>query len=136
MYANLYIILSIWSPAALFVLRVVLGAIFVAHGWPKIKNIRQTQINFSSMGFRPGAVWGTLITLLEFVGGLAVILGILTQPLAILFAVEMLVATLWKIKQGKGFVDGYEFDLLLLAAALVLITLGSGAAYSLGALLS
>lgn len=136
MYANLYIILSIWSPAALFILRVVIGVIFVVHGWPKIKNIRQTQINFSSMGFRPGVIWGTLIAILEFVGGLALVLGILTQLIAALLAVEMFVATLWKIKQGKGFVDGYEFDLLLLAAALTLVTLGGSASYSLGALLS
>ncbi len=131
MFSNLYIILQIWSLQALFVLRVVVGTIFLAHGWPKIKDIRKTQAGFSAMGFRPGALWGTLIALLEPIGGLAIILGIYVQPLAVLFAIEMFVAMIWKIKQGKGFVDGYELDLILLAAALTLATLGAGA-YSLG----
>jgi len=119
---------------ALFVLRVVFGLVFVVHGWPKIKNIKQTQESFNAMGFRPGALWGTFIALLEAIGGLAIILGVFTQPIAILFAIEMLVTTLWKIKQGKGFANGYEFDLLLLATAIALIALGGGASYSLGAL--
>ena len=133
MLSNIYIILSVYSPGALLLLRVVFGLIFIAHGWPKIKDIKQTQAGFDSMGFRPGYIWGTLLALLEPIGGLAIVLGIFTQPVAALLAIEMLVAVLWKIKQGKGFVNGYEFDLLLLATALALTFLGGGA-YSLSAL--
>ena len=63
---------------------------------------------------------GTFIALLETIGGLAIILGISIQPIALLFAFEMLVTTIWKIRQGKGFVNGYEFDLLLLATAITI----------------
>jgi putative oxidoreductase len=110
-----------WSPYVLFALRVVFGLVFVIHGLPKLKNLKQTQENFDSMGFHPGYLWGTFIALLETIGGLAIILGVLIQPIALLFAFEMLVTTIWKIRQGKGFVNGYEFDLLLLVVSLTLI---------------
>ena len=105
-------------------LRVAVGVIFLAHGWPKLKNLKQTQQWFDSIGFKPGVFWGTFIALLETFGAGALILGFFVQPLSLLFAVQMLVATFWKIKKGQGLSGGYELDLSLLAAALVLATLG------------
>lgn len=119
--------LSSYQEWAVFVLRIVVAAIFLAHGLPKLKNLRQTGENFNAMGFMPGAFWGTFIALLETVGGLAVLFGVFAQPFAALFAGEMLVAALWKMKRGQGFIGGYEFDLLLMAASLVLATFGAGA---------
>lgn len=130
MYPDLYILLIIWGQVALFILRVALGLIFIVHGWPKIKDLKKTRKDFTSMGFRPGFLWGTLAALLETIGGLVLILGMFVRPVAGLFALEMLVTTVWKIKQGKGFVNGYVFDLLLLATALILLTIG-GSNYSL-----
>lgn len=125
-YQDLLIIFSIYSPTALLVLRVGFGLVFVVHGWSKMRDLKKTQDNFDAMGFRPGVLWGTSAALLESFGGLLVILGIFTQPLAVLFAIEMLVATIWKIKQGQGFINGYEFDLMLFVTALVIVTLGGG----------
>jgi uncharacterized membrane protein YphA (DoxX/SURF4 family) len=127
MFPNTFIIFSLWSSQAIFILRAVVGLVFIAHGWPKIKNIKESQANFVNMGFKPGALWGTVVAILEFFGGLAIFLGFYTQAIAILIAFEMAIAAIWKIRKGQGFVSGYELDVLLIAAALALATLGSGA---------
>ena len=101
-------------------LRVVVGLIFLAHGWPKLKNLTQTQGWFASIGFKPGWFWGTLVALLETLGSASLMLGFFVPQLAALFAVVMLVATLWKLKMGQKFSGGYELDVLLLAACLLL----------------
>jgi putative oxidoreductase len=109
-----------------FVLRVVLGAIFIVHGWPKIKNLKATAMNFGGMGFRPGIFWGTIVAVLEFAGGIALVLGAFTQAVAALFVLEFVVILIWRITKGNPFVHGWEFDLLILAALLVLFFNGGG----------
>ncbi len=113
-----------WS---LLLLRLVVALIFLAHGYPKIKNLRQNGENFGMMGFRPGMFWGTLVAVLEFFGGVALLLGFAVQVVGAFFAIQMLVATCWKMRRGQGLVSGYELDLLLVAACLVLATFGAGA---------
>ena len=54
---------------------------------------------------------------------------IFTQFIAILVAIQFAVIIL-KMKLKKGLMDGYEFDLIIFAAAIALAVLGSGA-YSL-----
>jgi len=127
MYSDIFPIFWIYSAQAIFILRVILGVHFVVHGWPKIKNLRETQEDFSAMGLKPGMLWGTVAAVLEFFGGLAIVLGILTQAVALFIAAEMLVSTFWKIRKGQGFVGGYELDLILFASALALAALGAGA---------
>ncbi len=110
----------------LLLLRVVFGAIVITHGFPKLKNLKETSLNFSNMGFRPGAFWGTLVALLESLGGIALVLGLMTVPLALLFMMEFFVIVLWKLAKHGAFVGGWEFDLLLFAAASVLFFSGAG----------
>ncbi|MDO8424272.1 MAG: DoxX family protein [bacterium] len=119
-------LLFIWSGIALLLARVFYGALFVIHGWPKIKDLAQNAKNFESMGFRPGLFWGTVVALLEFFGGLAIIAGLFTQILGLLLAIEMIVATVWKIRKKQKFVGGYELDLALVFIGLALATLGGG----------
>lgn len=115
-----------YGGAALFALRVLLGLTVLAHGWPKVKDLKQTAANFTAMGFRPGAFWGTLIALLEFAGSLALIFGFLVQPVAILFVIEFLATTAWRIGKRHPFIGGWELDLALLAGMLALSFLGGG----------
>src|SRR3990172_7522012 len=117
---------SNYSELAGLVLRVVVALIFLVHGWPKLKNLRMTAENFNAMGFRPGALWGTVVSLNEVIGGLALLVGFLTPLITVLLAGQMVVATLWKIKRGQGLAGGFELDLLLVASALVIATLGGG----------
>ena len=118
--------LFIWSGIILFVLRVFFGALFVVHGWPKIKDLAQNAKNFEGMGFRPGIFWGTIVALLEFFGGLVIIFGLFTQVFGFLLAIQMVIAAIWRIRSKHKFVGGYELDIALVLIGLVLATLGGG----------
>jgi putative oxidoreductase len=119
-------LLLIFSNWTILVLRIVLGALFVVHGWPKIKDLKTTHKNFEAMGFKPGRFWGTIAAALEFFGGIALIAGILTQLIAIFFAIEFLVILVWRIKNKHSFIGGYELDLIIFAAVMLLVTVNSG----------
>ena len=108
------------------VLRLAVAIIFLAHGWPKIKDLKTVADNFNAMGFKPGRFWGTYVAVLEVLGGALLLLGAGVQILGILFAGEMLAAAIWKIKKGQKLINGYELDLLLLSACLALATWGGG----------
>lgn len=118
--------LFLYGDWAMLALRVVIGIIFLVHGWPKLKDIKGTAGWLGSEGFKPGIFWAVVIAILEVFGGLGLILGIYVQVLAALFAVQMFTGTIWKMKKGMKLVNGYEIDLALLAGALVLLTLGPG----------
>jgi len=119
--------LLVFADWALLALRLTVAFIFLAHGWPKLKNLKTNAENFAMMGFKPGWLWGTIVALVENVGSVLLILGVGTQVVGVLMAGEIMVAAFWKKKQGMGLVNGYELDILLAAAALVLATMGGGA---------
>jgi Predicted membrane protein len=151
--------LSAYTDLGLLVLRIFLGFIMIVHGVPKLAGPARQQMRsgMSQLGI-PGALFD-LVGLLEFVGGVALILGVLTRVAALLFALEMVgTIALYVGKLGRftpppevlqqmvansrrimrGFVagvGGWEFDLLILGAALLLLTAGAGA-LSLDALLN
>ena len=63
----------------------------------------------------------------EFFGGLALILGVLTPIVAVLSALWMLSTTWFSMSRlRKKYVGGYEIDITLFLAALGLALLGSG----------
>jgi putative oxidoreductase len=115
-----------FSDWGLLILRATLGLILLFHGWPKIKNLKNTAGDFEMMGFKPGIFWGTLVTFVEVFGGLAIIFGIFTQLVAFIVAIQFIVILL-KVKRGQSFAGGVEFDLLILAVAFAIFTLGAGA---------
>jgi putative oxidoreductase len=119
--------LLVFGDWALLVLRLMVAGVFLAHGWPKLRDLKTNAENFGMMGFRPGWFWGTIVALVENLGGALLMLGIGTQAVGVLMAGQILVAAIWKKRQGMGLVNGYELDLLLAAAALVLATNGGGA---------
>lgn len=98
----------------------------VYYGWSKVKDLKSNAKDFDKMGFKPGMFWGTITALIEFVGGIAVLLGFLAEIAAFFFAIQMIVGALWKItKTDKPFTD-WSYDLQLLAMSLVVITFGTG----------
>ena len=109
----------------LFFIRVVTGIILIYYGWPKIKNLSSNAKDFEEMGFRPGMVWGTLIAIVEFFGGLAMLAGVYAGLVASLFGFQMITGTFWKLKIGKPFTD-YSYDLQLLALCTVMMAFGAG----------
>ncbi len=116
--------LLVFSDWALIALRVVLGLIMISHGWPKVKNIKNNndlnEVDLESKNF-----WNVVTAFLEFVGGLFILFGLLTQLVAVLFFVEIM-ALLATVKKDEDFVGGVEFELLLLAGMFILITMGGG----------
>lgn len=116
--------LFVFNNWALLLLRVVLGVILVYHGWPKIKDLAKTGKDFAGMGFKPGKFWGTLVAVLEFVGGIFIIAGLFTQIVSFLLAVQFFIIII-TIKRSAGFTD-IELDLLLLATTILTATTGAG----------
>ena len=124
---NLFPALLDYSNFGPLILRLVLGLVFVGHGYPKLfGGFSQTVGFFESVGIKPGKFWVFVVGAVEFFGGIALVLGFATQLAALLIAINMVVA-MAKVKFKIGFVNGYEFDLILLAAALSLTLTGAGA---------
>jgi putative oxidoreductase len=121
------------SPAAslgLLALRVVVGAIFAAHGAQKIFEftIPGTVGSFAGMGVPFAEIAAPAIAFLELVGGILLILGLLTRPIGILLTMDMVVAlVLVHLPAGLWVGDGgYEFVAVLGVAALALALTGAG----------
>ena len=93
------------------------------HGLPKLLDISNTQNSFMNMGL-PSEL-AIIIGLLEFIGGLAILLGVFTRIAAGLLAINMIGAIL-QVKLAKGFIGGYELDLLYLAIMISLTLTGPG----------
>lgn len=93
------------------------------HGLPKLLDISTTQNSFTNMGLPPELA--IIIGLLEFIGGLAILLGVFTRIAAGLLAINMIGAIL-QVKLAKGFIGGYELDLLYLAIMISLMLTGPG----------
>ena len=114
------------------VLRVVVGFLFAAHGWQKVNEwtIAGTTAAFGDMGIPMAEIAAPVVATLELVGGIALIVGFLTRPVALLLTLDMLGALiLVHISAGVFVTDnGYEFVLLLGSAALALALVGPGRA--------
>ncbi len=104
-------------------IRIVVGTAFIIHGYPKLINVAGTEAFFGKVGLP--VELAVPIALLEFIGGLVLILGVLTRISSALLIAEMIGSTL-TVKISKGFVGGYELDLLLLAGAVSLLITGPG----------
>ncbi len=117
--------LLLFGDWGLLFLRIVLGVILLMHGWNKVKNFGGTAGFLGSAGFKPARFWASVVIAAEVGGGILLALGFLTQIVAAILAVQFIVI-LFTVKRGKPLVDGYEFDLVILAGLLVLLTIGGG----------
>lgn len=115
-------------------LRLGLGAVFVAHGAQKLfgafggYGLEGTGGWMDSIGLSPGYLLALLAGLVEFFGGIAVIIGLLTRPAALAGALLMVVAIVSVHLQNGFFMsnNGYEFGLLLLLGFVSLLISGPG----------
>jgi putative oxidoreductase len=104
-------------------IRIMAGIVFIAHGMPKFYDVSGGYDFFQSISL-PSELFLS-IALLEVIGGLAILLGVLTRIASLLFIIEMTGAIVFA-KLSKGFVGGYEFELLLISICIALVLVGPG----------
>lgn len=113
------------------VLRVVVGIVFIAHGGQKlfVYHFAGVARNFAALGIPLPDVAAPIVTLLEFLGGLLLVLGLFTRWTALLLACDMAVALLAAhVKHGFWAPYGIEYPLILLAGTVALAFNGPGPA--------
>ncbi len=98
-------------------IRILAGITFMAHGLPKFEDITGTQGFFGKLALPIG--------LLEVIGGIFLIVGILTRISAALLIIDMIGAIVL-VKLPDGFVGGYELESLLIAISVSLLLTGPG----------
>ncbi|WP_448249465.1 DoxX family protein [Thalassotalea agariperforans] len=115
-------------------LRVIAGIIFSAHGAQKLfawfggYGLDGTGQWMESIGLAPGFLMALLAGSAEFIGGLLLIIGLLTRPASLVLAITMLVA-IFSVHFANGLFmsnNGYEFALALFAISVALMIQGGG----------
>jgi putative oxidoreductase len=113
-----------WAPRLHAIFRIVLALLFLSHGLVKL------------FGFPAGAAPGQvpllslfgLAAVLELVGGLALLVGVFTRPIAFVLAGEMAVAY-FMVHAPQGFfpvLNGGELAIIYCFAFLFLAAAGAG----------
>ena len=116
--------LNEWSLTAL---RLVLGLVFVYHGYIKLfveGGFPATVEFFKLVGIPMTGYAALLVGVVEFFGGVFMILGVFTRYSSMLQMVVMLTA-FFTVHISQGF-NGYKFVLVLMAGLLVIMTSGPG----------
>src|SRR5690554_2169027 len=128
---------------AALILRVPVGLILAAHGAQKLfawfggYGLEGTGQWMASIGLEPGYLMALLAGSAEFFGGLALAVGLLTRPAAVVAAFTMLMA-MFTVHIGNGLFmsnNGYEYALVLAVVSIALAVQGAGK-LSLDALLA
>ena len=105
-------------------IRASIGAIFIVHSLKKFDPSWQEWL--MSIGMPPEMQLP--IALAEFIGGILLVVGVLTRVTGSIFAV-ILLGAIFHIRWEKGFFvsqGGWEWDLVMLAAVLAIIVAGPG----------
>lgn len=127
-----------YTPYLAIILRLVVGVSMMMHGYPKLKNPGQTVQWTKGLAVPVAATY--LAIILEFFGGIALIIGFIVPIVAFFIALEMIGNTiLKKMKMKSPYLAGqnpgaFEIDITYLLLAVTLIVLGAGA-FSIDALL-
>ncbi|WP_345239326.1 DoxX family protein [Pontibacillus salipaludis] len=106
----------------LFVGRVILGVIMMAHGFQKLGHMENTVQMFSKLGQPEWLAYVTAV--IEAVGGLSLLVGLFVVPSAILLGLTM-VGAIVLVKLPAGLIGGFEFPLALLGLSIILAVTGS-----------
>lgn len=120
--------MSLAVHVSLLLVRVVVGIIFMSHGYPKLLDAKATTANakfFKSLRIPAPRFFTYLVGFIEFFGGLAVFIGFWTPLWAFLLSMVMVVAIALTGAE-RGFKGGYELDLLLFVLGLMLFIAGGG----------
>jgi len=132
--SNLNKIISTNAGFAALTLRITAAIIFIAHGGQKLfawfggYGLEGTGQWMASIGLEPGYQMALIAGSAEFFGGLALLIGLMVRPAALMLAGTMLVA-IFSVHLVNGLfmsANGYEFALALLAISVSLMFSGAG----------
>ncbi|MBB1402503.1 DoxX family protein [Pseudoalteromonas sp. SG45-1] len=127
-------LLSSKAGVAALILRVPVGLILAAHGAQKLfawfggYGLEGTGQWMASIGLEPGYWLAMMAGSAEFFGGIALAIGLLTRPAAVVAGFTMLIA-IFSVHISNGLFmanNGYEYALTLLVVTLVLAIQGAG----------
>jgi putative oxidoreductase len=133
---------SVLAPYGPAVLRVALAAVFIAHGAQKLFGIwggpglDATAGFFAQMNLVPALPLAIVAGVVEFGGGILLLMGAATFVTTLLLTMEMVIAVVkvhltsgfflnWNVVPGQG--HGFEYNLTLIAALVCLALTGPGA---------
>jgi len=122
-------------------LRITVGAFLLPHGGQKLfgwfgADMAHERSQFEAIGLKPGKAWALFIGVVQFFGGILLILGLLTRPVALIVTICML-GTAWFVTHRNGWFwnhGGMEYSLFWAIAAFVVFCQGGGP-FSLDALI-
>lgn len=118
------------SDVGLLLGRVALGVVFIAHGWQKFDDMGHSGVTkmFETMDVPMASLSAYYSTWVELIGGIALLVGVVTPIVGLLLTLDM-AGAFWFVHKGNGvFVteNGYELVLALGGAALLLALAGAG----------
>jgi len=118
-----------YVPYLALLVRVVVGGTLMIHGYPKLKSKEQSVNWMKSMGL-PGSS-AILAAILEFFGGLFLVVGLIVPIVSFLFAIQFIaIVIMKKTKMKAAYVSSakpsYEIDVVYLLFSIILIVLGAG----------
>ena len=113
------------TDAALMALRVAVAVVFIFQGWGKLNGIENVIAMFTGLSFPLPALWAYLVAGVEFLGGIAILLGVYTRLAATLLAIIMVVALI-TVHIGQPLNQAF-LAIAMLGATYALRELGSGA---------
>jgi putative oxidoreductase len=119
-------------PLSWLVVRAAVGWNLIVHGWGKVSRGPEAFVKvFVDLGFDPALPWIWAALVIEFVGGIAILLGLFTRFFAAAAAIEMLIITAVYWSTGFSWLSrGYEYTLLW-GLVCFAIALRGGGPYSL-----
>lgn len=118
--------------AAALVIRLVVGPVMAYHGYRKVdggvssfvETVRMLDVPFPKLT-------AYAVVVIELVGGLCILVGLLTRLWTLLLAAQM-VAITFVVKSDAGLIGapgqgpGFELDLVIAACAVALVLIGPG----------
>jgi putative oxidoreductase len=115
----------------LLIIRIGLGVCFAFHGWPKISGGPVEWATLGNYAHMPHPrAMGLIGSLVEFGGGILLVLGLFTRPAALLLFAQMMVALFFVHLRMTGsmstFAEGYSHALEDGIVFLGLVFLGAG----------
>ncbi len=121
------------SEVALLVVRVIVGIIMLAHGWQKLTTFGPANFGqgLAQSGVPLPVFMGYVVTFTEVIGGILLIVGLLSRIAGLALTIDLVVAILLvKINVGliapQGSGSGAELDLALIAGFLAIVLAGPG----------